>query len=289
VAAGAWQLAAWHARGAAAVVTRDGASAMQAETAGATETAAAAEPGAAREATPASDSAGEGSSIPTAIPTADRAAIPVPAAASAAPIEATFAPPPPPPVAAPAREPPVPSPLHAGAPTQVTAVVRPYAQRALLDGVEIAHGEQRVVFALAPGRPHRIEIEHACCVPFVREFGASEAVPQPFELKVPLTPRPARLRIEAEPEARAFVEDRLLGTAEESQRAAFEIPVAATGATPYEAQVELRLERDGAIPVRTTLKLRAGTELTFAAPPPQPLPLIEPPPAAQRRTEVVSP
>jgi serine/threonine-protein kinase len=171
----------------------------------------------------------------------------------------------------------------------VTAVVRPYAQRALLDGVEIAHGEQRVVFALAPGRPHRIQIEHACCFPFVREFGASEAVPQPFELKVPLTPRPARLRIEAEPETRVFVDGHLVGTAEASQRAAFEIPMPVAGPAPYEAQVELRLERDGAVPVRTVVKLRAGTELTFAAPPPQPLPLADPPAEAQRRTQVVSP
>ena len=51
----------------------------------------------------------------------------------------------------------------------MAVLVRPYAQRALLDGVEVASGAQRVVFTLAPGRAHRVEIEHACCEPFVRE------------------------------------------------------------------------------------------------------------------------
>jgi serine/threonine-protein kinase len=170
----------------------------------------------------------------------------------------------------------------------VTAFVRPYAQRALLDGVEVAHGEQRVVFALAPGQPHRIQIEHACCFPYVREFDAAEDVPQPLELKVPLAPRPARVRVEAEPGARVFLDGRAVGTAEASQRAPFEVAIPGSGETPYEAQVELRLERDGAIPVRTSLKLRAGADLTFAAPPPQAIPLKEPP-QSEARTEAAPP
>jgi len=180
-----------------------------------------------------------------------------------------------------------------GPPAEVVAVVRPYAQRALLDGVEIAHGEQRVSFALAPGRPHRLQIEHACCFPFVREFAATEPVPQPLELKVPLAPRPARLHVDGDPATRVFVDGRAVGTAEASQRAAIEVPVPATGDTPYEAQVELRLERDGALPVQTAMRLRAGTEVTFAAPPREPAPVpasdTATVPASERRTEIVSP
>ena len=56
--------------------------------------------------------------------------------------------------------------------TPLSVYVRPYAQRALLDGVEVARGEGRVVFRLAPGVPHRIQIEHACCFSFVKDFAA---------------------------------------------------------------------------------------------------------------------
>jgi tRNA A-37 threonylcarbamoyl transferase component Bud32 len=175
-----------------------------------------------------------------------------------------------------ARRPAVAVPASAMPASEVVALVRPYAQRALLDGVEIARGEQRVSFALAPGRPHRLQIEHACCFPFVRDFGAAEPLPQSLELKVPLAPRPARLRVDAELGTRVFVDGRATGTAEASQRAPIEISIPATGDTPYEARVELRLERDGALPVRTGLRLRAGADVTFAAPPAQPAPATEP-------------
>jgi tRNA A-37 threonylcarbamoyl transferase component Bud32 len=144
--------------------------------------------------------------------------------------------------------------------------VRPYAQRALLDGVEVARGEQRVTFRLAQGAPHRIQVEHACCYPFIRDFDASQPIPQPLELKVPLRARPALLRVEAEPDARVLVDGHFVGTAGESQRAPLEVILPANGDSPYEATAQLSLERRGRAPVHATLKLRAGTELTFAAP-----------------------
>ena len=147
----------------------------------------------------------------------------------------------------------------------VSVRVRPYAQRALLDGAEVARGEQHVTFKLAPGAPHRVQVEHACCYPFVREFDASEPIPQPLELKVPLRARPARLRVEADPATRVFVDGRFLGTAGESQRAPLEVILPSTGESPYEATAQLSLERRGLTPVRATLKLRAGAEVTFAA------------------------
>jgi serine/threonine-protein kinase len=147
----------------------------------------------------------------------------------------------------------------------VSVRVRPYAQRALLDGAEVARGEQHVTFKLAPGAPHRVQVEHACCYPFVREFDASEPIPQPLELKVPLRARPARLRVEADPATRVLVDGRFLGTAGESQRAPLEVILPSTGESPYEATAQLSLERRGLTPVRATLKLRAGAEVTFAA------------------------
>jgi serine/threonine-protein kinase len=155
-------------------------------------------------------------------------------------------------------------------PAVVSVHVSPYAQRALLDGVEVARGEGRVTFTLAPDAPHRIRIEHACCFPFVKDFAAGEAVPQPLELKERLKPRPARLRVEGDPQARVYVEGKLAGSAGESQRAPLQVPVPTTGDSPYDAQAELRLERDGHPSVRTTLRLRAGADVTFAAPQPEP-------------------
>jgi serine/threonine-protein kinase len=158
--------------------------------------------------------------------------------------------------------------------------VRPYAQRALLDGVEVAHGEQRVTFSFSSASPHRIQVEHACCFPFVREFAAGEVIPQPLELKVPLRPRPARLRVDAEPSTRIYVDGKLVGTAAESQRSALEIPVPPGGDTPYEAQGKLVLERDGAPPIAATLRIRAGADVAFAAAPvPTPAPVIGEPAA----------
>jgi serine/threonine-protein kinase len=161
-----------------------------------------------------------------------------------------------------------PSPGNPGAPgaTTVAVLVRPYAQRALLDGVEVASGVQQVNFTLEPGRPHRIQIEHACCAPFVREFSATEKLPPTLELRVPLQPRPARLRVEALPQARVLVDGVFVGTAGESQRNPLEIPLPGTGPSPYEAQSEVRIEQAGRRPHVTTARFRAGADLTVVAP-----------------------
>jgi serine/threonine-protein kinase len=86
------------------------------------------------------------------------------------------------------------------------------------------------------------------------------------ELRVPLTPRPARLRIEGEPDARVFVDGRLLGTAGESVRAPLAVAVPANGPTPYEGVAELRIEAPGREAHVTTAKLRAGAELNVVVP-----------------------
>jgi serine/threonine-protein kinase len=141
--------------------------------------------------------------------------------------------------------------------------VRPYAQRALLDGVEVARGEQRVVFSLSPGR-HVIRLEHECCTPFEREVDARDAARSP-ELKVPLEPRPARLRVDGDPATRVYLGDRLLGTAGDSQRSALLLPVPASAENPYEGEVELRLEAEGRAPWTAPVKVRAGGDITVAA------------------------
>jgi serine/threonine-protein kinase len=149
--------------------------------------------------------------------------------------------------------------------------VRPYAQRALLDGVEVASGQQTVTFAIAAGGPHALRIEHACCLPYERRVTAQEAADLPV-LRVPLEPRPARLRVEGDPATRVLVDGRPVGTAGESQRAPLPVPVPAGGDSPYEAVVRLDLEPPGA-PRRTLqVRLRAGGELTVAAPPPEATP-----------------
>jgi serine/threonine-protein kinase len=149
--------------------------------------------------------------------------------------------------------------------TIVSVLVRPYAQRALLDGVEVASGVQQVRFTLEPGRPHRIQIEHACCMPFVREF-SGERLPPSIELRVPLQPRPARLRVEAAPQARVFVDDVFVGTAGESQRSPIAVSLPGTGPSPYEAESEVRIELAGRRPHLTTARFRAGADLTVVAP-----------------------
>jgi serine/threonine-protein kinase len=158
----------------------------------------------------------------------------------------------------------------------VSVLVRPYAQRALLDGVEVASGAQQVVFTLAPGRAHRIQIEHPCCEPFVREFGRDEPLPPTVDLRVPLQPRPARLRVEAEPQARVLVDGRPIGTAGQSQRQPFAVAVPANGPTPYEGTAIIRIEAPGRPAHVTQARLRAGAELNVVAP--LTLPPPEPPP-----------
>ncbi len=144
-----------------------------------------------------------------------------------------------------------------------TVHVRPYAQRALLDGVEVATDEQRVVFSLAPGA-HRLRVEHPCCEPFEREIDAASAA-QLGELKVPLVPRPASLRVGGDPATRVYVGGSLLGTAADSQREPFRIRVPADGPSPYEGEVDLRLEIPGRRASGATVRVRAGQEITVPA------------------------
>jgi serine/threonine-protein kinase len=148
---------------------------------------------------------------------------------------------------------------------ELTVHVRPYAQRALLDGAEVARGAQVVRFSLTPGRPHTLQLEHPCCTPYVRELTAEQAA-SAGELRVPLEPRPARLRVEGDPATRVLVAGALVGTAGESQRTPLAIPVPAGGDNPYEALVRIELEPPGAPPRSVQVKLRAGGELTVAAP-----------------------
>jgi serine/threonine-protein kinase len=143
--------------------------------------------------------------------------------------------------------------------------VRPYAQRALLDGAEVASAAQVVRFTIGAERPHTIQIEHSCCAPFVRLLTAAEAAGL-GELRVPLEPRPARLRVEGDPATRIYVAGAFLGTAGDSQRAPLPVPVPPGGESPYEASVRVALEAPGAAPRSVPVKLRAGGELTVAAP-----------------------
>ena len=146
----------------------------------------------------------------------------------------------------------------------LSVLVRPYAQRALLDGVEVAREEQNVTFSLGPGR-HVVQIEHACCEPFVRRLTADEAE-RLGELRVSLEPRPARVRVEGEPATRVYAQGRLLGTAGDSQRAPFQVPVPPGGDSPYEGQVQIRLEPPSAPPRTVAVRLRAGADVVVAAP-----------------------
>jgi serine/threonine-protein kinase len=157
--------------------------------------------------------------------------------------------------------------IPSGPPASLVVHVRPYAQRALLDGVEVARGEQLVRFSLAPGRAHVIQIDHACCTPFVREITADEAL-RLGELRVPLVPRPARLRVEGDPATRVYVDGKLVGTAGESQRAAIAIPVPSSAESPYEGLARIGLETAGAATRDMQVKLRAGGEVIVAAPAP---------------------
>jgi serine/threonine-protein kinase len=143
--------------------------------------------------------------------------------------------------------------------------VRPYAQRALLDGVEVARGEQVVSYAIPPGNPHVLQIEHACCVPFVRKITAEEAA-RAGELRVSLEPRPARLRVDGDPGTRVSVGNRLLGTAGESQRVPLAVPIPAGGENPYEGTARLSLQRPGQPAREVRVTLRAGAEIIVPGP-----------------------
>jgi serine/threonine-protein kinase len=134
----------------------------------------------------------------------------------------------------------------------------------LLDGVEVARGQQQLLFTLSPGA-HILQIEHACCVPFVKSITAEEASRQ-RELRVPLEPRPARLRVDGNPATRVFVDGKPYGTAGESQRNPFAVPLPADGENPYEAAARIGLQVEGGPSREVLVHLRAGAEVTVAAP-----------------------
>lgn len=150
-------------------------------------------------------------------------------------------------------------------PVELLVHVRPYAQRALLDGVELPAGDQVVRFRISSGRVHTIRIEHACCDSFQREISAEEAALQ-GELRVSLEPKPARLRVEGAPSTRILVDGLLVGTAGDSQRATLAIPIPAGGETPYEANGRILLEPPSGPSRTVVVKLRAGAELVVASP-----------------------
>ena len=151
-------------------------------------------------------------------------------------------------------------------PCSFTVHVRPYAQRALLDGVEVASDEQRVVFSLAPGRapaPHRAPLLRA-----VRARDRRRAAAERLgELKVPLVPAPgASSASDGDPATRVYLDGKFLGTAGDSQREPVPGPVPADGPNPYEGEVDLRLEAPGrARPASATVRVRAGQEITVPA------------------------
>jgi serine/threonine-protein kinase len=142
--------------------------------------------------------------------------------------------------------------------------VRPYAQRALLDSDEVASGVQVVRFSIPPGRPHLIQIEHPCCFPFIKAVTAEEAA-RIGELRVPLAPRPARLRVEGPGPTRVLLDGKLLGTAADSQRAPFDVPLP-RGESPYEGAVRLELIPPEGPARGLSIKLKAGADVVVAAP-----------------------
>ena len=166
----------------------------------------------------------------------------------------------------PSPEPPRKGPVAARpavAPVPFTVHVRPYAQRAWLDGVEVGSGQQRVVFSLSPGS-HRLRIEHPCCEPFDREVDADTAA-RLGELKVPLSPRPASLRVTGDPGTLVFLDGKRLGTAGDSQREPFRVPVPPDASSPYEGEGDLRLEPPGRPVAVAPIRIRAGQDITVPA------------------------
>jgi eukaryotic-like serine/threonine-protein kinase len=211
------------------------------------------------------------SSLPAATPglaASGSAAAPAPAGGTASPTEASSP-------AGPAMtghdgvelrpRPTAASPGAKGPPVELLVRVRPYAQRALLDGAEVPSGDQLVRFMLVTGRPHTIQIEHACCIPFHREVTAEEAAAQ-GEMRVPLEPKPARLRVDGDPATRILLDGQPVGTAGDSQRTPLPVAVPAGGETPYEASGRIVLEPPSGPPRTVVVKLRAGVDLVVAAP-----------------------
>jgi serine/threonine-protein kinase len=151
-----------------------------------------------------------------------------------------------------------------GAVATLSIHVRPYAQRALLDNVEVAAGVQVVRFTVTPDHPHLIQIEHPCCFPYVKPVTADEAE-RLGELRVPLEPRPARLRVEGPAATRVLIDGKLLGTAGESQRSPIEVALP-RGESPYEGSVLVELVPPGAPPRAVSIKLKAGADVVVAVP-----------------------
>ncbi len=221
---------------------------------------------------PASRGAPRGAEVPVPVPREEAAATPpdraaAPERAAAPPTAATGAAPAGASAAVPAGgaggTPPAATAHPAATPAVLSVHVRPYAQRALLDGVEVARDQQLVRFEVPPGS-HVIQLEHACCTTFSRRITGEEAAGQP-ELRVPLEPRPARLRVEGDPATRVYIEGRMLGTAGESQRAPFTVRVPPDGESPYEAAARIQLDLPGGASRVVPVRLRAGGEVTVAA------------------------
>jgi eukaryotic-like serine/threonine-protein kinase len=125
-----------------------------------------------------------------------------------------------------------------------------------------------VRFVLSPDRKHEIRIEHSCCAPWVKQITAAEAA-RSGELRVPLEPRMAHLRVDGAPTTRVYVDGRLAGTAGDSQRAPLALPVPAGGDNPYEATAQITLEPAAGLSRTVPVRLRAGGEATVAAPEPE--------------------
>ncbi|MFT3916103.1 MAG: serine/threonine-protein kinase [Anaeromyxobacteraceae bacterium] len=143
--------------------------------------------------------------------------------------------------------------------------VRPYAHRAVLDGVEIARDQQVVTFDLTSGRTHQVQIEHPCCSTYTRTLAPEDLAGLGGELRVSLEARPARVRVEGDPATKVYVEGRLVGTAGESQRLPLEVPIPAGGDSPYEAAAKILLERPGGGAREVPVRLRANVETTVVA------------------------
>ncbi len=207
---------------------------------------------------------------PAPPPLAVGAPPPEPAVVATTPARAMAEPPTPRATRAPAHGEPRPAePLGAaqapGRAALLSIHVRPYAQRALLDGVEVSRDEQIVRLSIGAGKRHQLRIEHVCCAPFVREITAEEAAAA-GELRVPLEPRPARLRVDGDPATRVFVEGRAAGTAGDSQRSPIPVPVPPGSASAYEGTTRIRLELAGAPTSDLSLKIRAGEAVAVPAP-----------------------
>ncbi len=72
--------------------------------------------------------------------------------------------------------------------------------------------------------------------------------------------------MEGDPATRVLVDGKPYGTAGDSQRSPFAVPLPADGENPYEASARIGLEPQGAPAREVQVRLRAGGEVTVAAP-----------------------